>query len=167
MDRFSNFGSPPPSKPTASMNKQLINGDSRLARTVLTPRTSLSCRVVPEFRPKSTQSIDCSHDRVNPWRTVRVRRLSRDNRIKQRRAWLLLGWVTAERFCPCKQPNCTAIAGGSEVTFKPLVPSLSVREGFLALTSSKVSEYSFHHGRYTDSRTRMDRQTFLNGYIDS
>ncbi|KAG8323289.1 hypothetical protein J6590_006294 [Homalodisca vitripennis] len=50
-------------------------------------------------------------------------------------AWLLLGWVTAERSCPCKQPVCPAIGGGSEVTFKPLVPRLSVREGFLALTS--------------------------------
>ncbi|KAG8252341.1 hypothetical protein J6590_059907 [Homalodisca vitripennis] len=43
----------------------------------------------------------------------RVRQLSRDNRIKQRRAWLLLGWVAAERFCPCKQPACPAI--GPEV----------------------------------------------------
>ncbi|KAG8283778.1 hypothetical protein J6590_011149 [Homalodisca vitripennis] len=62
-------------------------------------------------------------------------RLSQDNQIKQRRAWLLLGWATAERSCPCKQPACPAIGGGSEVTFKPLVPRLSVREGFLALTS--------------------------------
>ncbi|KAG8242134.1 hypothetical protein J6590_071885 [Homalodisca vitripennis] len=30
-----------------------------------------------------------------------VQRLSQDNRIKQRRAWLLLGWVAAERSCPC------------------------------------------------------------------
>ncbi|KAG8241269.1 hypothetical protein J6590_090278 [Homalodisca vitripennis] len=43
--------------------------------------------------------------------------------------------VIAERYCPCKQPACPAIGGGSEVTFKPLVPKLSVREGFLALTS--------------------------------
>ncbi|KAG8284103.1 hypothetical protein J6590_003795 [Homalodisca vitripennis] len=28
------------------------------------------------------------------------------------RAWLLLGWVTAERSCPCKQPACPAIGGG-------------------------------------------------------
>ncbi|KAG8284092.1 hypothetical protein J6590_003784 [Homalodisca vitripennis] len=34
------------------------------------------------------------------------------------RAWLLLGWVTAERSCPCKQPACPAVAGGSEVNFK-------------------------------------------------
>ncbi|KAG8262659.1 39S ribosomal protein L37, mitochondrial [Homalodisca vitripennis] len=51
-----------------------------------------------------------------------VRRLSQDNQIKQRRAWLLLGQVTAERSCPCKRPACPAIGGGSEVTFKPLVP---------------------------------------------
>ncbi|KAG8318274.1 hypothetical protein J6590_006586 [Homalodisca vitripennis] len=24
--------------------------------------------------------------------------------------------------CPCKQPACPAIGGGSEVTFKPLIP---------------------------------------------
>ncbi|KAG8247734.1 hypothetical protein J6590_054848 [Homalodisca vitripennis] len=65
----------------------------------------------------------------------RVQRLSRDNRIKQRRAWLLLRWVTPERSCLCKQPACPAIGGGSEVTFKPLVLRLCVREGFLALTS--------------------------------
>ncbi|KAG8329512.1 hypothetical protein J6590_084349, partial [Homalodisca vitripennis] len=65
----------------------------------------------------------------------RVQRLSQDNRIKQRRVWLLLGCVTVERSCPCKQPACPAVGGGSEVTFKPLVPRLSVREGFLALNS--------------------------------
>ncbi|KAG8307665.1 hypothetical protein J6590_013347 [Homalodisca vitripennis] len=52
----------------------------------------------------------------------RVRRLSQDNQIKQRRAWPLLGLVTAERSCPCKRPACPAIGVGSEVTFKPLVP---------------------------------------------
>ncbi|KAG8262512.1 hypothetical protein J6590_052156 [Homalodisca vitripennis] len=41
-----------------------------------------------------------------------VQRLSQDNRIKQRRAWLMLGWVTAERSCPCKQLACLAIGGG-------------------------------------------------------
>ncbi|KAG8318283.1 hypothetical protein J6590_006597 [Homalodisca vitripennis] len=56
---------------------------------------------------------------------ISVRWLSQDNRIKQRRVWLLLGWVTAERSCPCKRPACPAISGGSEVTFKPLVPRLS------------------------------------------
>ncbi|KAG8278622.1 hypothetical protein J6590_014177, partial [Homalodisca vitripennis] len=39
--------------------------------------------------------------------------------IKESREWLLLGWVTAERSCPCKQPACTTIGGVSEVTFKP------------------------------------------------
>ncbi|KAG8274366.1 Protein apcdd1 [Homalodisca vitripennis] len=55
-------------------------------------------------------------------------RTDQDNRIKQRRAWLLFGWVTAERSCPCQQPACPAIGGGSEVTFMPLVPRLSVRD---------------------------------------
>ncbi|KAG8280609.1 hypothetical protein J6590_077602 [Homalodisca vitripennis] len=64
---------------------------------------------------------------------TRVQWLSQDNRIKQRRAWLLLVWVTAERSCPCKQPFCPTIVGVSEVTFKPLVPRSSLREGFFAL----------------------------------
>ncbi|KAG8299811.1 hypothetical protein J6590_091929 [Homalodisca vitripennis] len=54
--------------------------------------------------------------------------------IKQRRAWLLLGWVNAERSYTCKQPTCLAISG-SELTFKALVFRLSVLEGVLALTS--------------------------------
>ncbi|KAG8304285.1 hypothetical protein J6590_097445 [Homalodisca vitripennis] len=68
----------------------------------------------------------------------RVPKLSQDNRIKQRRARLLLVWVTAERSCLIKQLACPAIGGGSEVIFKPLVPRLSVREGFLALTSPGI-----------------------------
>ncbi|KAG8303679.1 hypothetical protein J6590_002687 [Homalodisca vitripennis] len=56
-----------------------------------------------------------------------VQGLLHDNRVKQRRAWLLRGWVTAERYCSCEHPACPAIGGGSE---------LSVREGFLVLTSS-------------------------------
>ncbi|KAG8274375.1 hypothetical protein J6590_004401 [Homalodisca vitripennis] len=35
---------------------------------------------------------------------------------KQLRAWLLLGWVSAERICPCKQPACLAIGCDSEVS---------------------------------------------------
>ncbi|KAG8251091.1 hypothetical protein J6590_087737 [Homalodisca vitripennis] len=46
-----------------------------------------------------------------------------------------LSQAMSSRSCPCKRPACPAISGGSEVTFKPLVPRLSVREGFLALTS--------------------------------
>ncbi|KAG8278894.1 hypothetical protein J6590_011294 [Homalodisca vitripennis] len=48
------------------------------------------------------------------------------------RVSLLLGWVTDERSCPINAP---VGGGGSEVTSKPLVPRLSVREGFLAVTS--------------------------------
>ncbi|KAG8242228.1 hypothetical protein J6590_070062 [Homalodisca vitripennis] len=75
---------------------------------------------------------------------LRVQRLSQDNRrIKQRQAWLLLGCVTPERSCPCKQPACPAVGGGSEVIFKLLVPRLSVREGFLALTSPGIIRLLF------------------------
>ncbi|KAG8245062.1 hypothetical protein J6590_009138 [Homalodisca vitripennis] len=42
--------------------------------------------------------------------------VQRDNRIKQRRAWLVLGWVAAERSCPCKQPACPP------PLIKPIVP---------------------------------------------
>ncbi|KAG8282274.1 hypothetical protein J6590_040506 [Homalodisca vitripennis] len=34
--------------------------------------------------------------------------------VKQHRTWMLLGWVSAERSCPCKQPTCPAIGGGSD-----------------------------------------------------
>ncbi|KAG8324195.1 hypothetical protein J6590_098120, partial [Homalodisca vitripennis] len=59
----------------------------------------------------------CKRDVVDrePWKLQ-----TENNQIKQRRAWLLLGQVTAERSCPCKRPACPAIGGGSEVTFKPL-----------------------------------------------
>ncbi|KAG8289148.1 hypothetical protein J6590_003482 [Homalodisca vitripennis] len=40
----------------------------------------------------------------------------------------------------------TVTCGGSEVTFKPLVPRLSVREGFLALTSPGVSDVELMRG---------------------
>ncbi|KAG8337000.1 hypothetical protein J6590_034088 [Homalodisca vitripennis] len=66
----------------------------------------------------------------------RVQRLSQDNQIKQRRAWLLLEWVTAERSWPCKQPACPAIGGGSEVIFKPLVHSKSPNRMFNEMNES-------------------------------
>ncbi|KAG8331129.1 hypothetical protein J6590_047547 [Homalodisca vitripennis] len=56
--------------------------------------------------------------------TERAAMVNINNRIKQRRAWLLLGWVTAERSCPCKQSACPAIGGGMEITYNPLVPSV-------------------------------------------
>ncbi|KAG8246763.1 hypothetical protein J6590_077381 [Homalodisca vitripennis] len=59
----------------------------------------------------------------------RVQRLSQDNRIKQRRAWLLLGWVTPERSCPCKQRACPAVGGGSKVIFMPFNTQVT---GFLS-----------------------------------
>ncbi|KAG8306662.1 hypothetical protein J6590_042446 [Homalodisca vitripennis] len=89
-------------------------------------------RLKSEVRPSA--EIPSSMSAMSE-RCGQLQRLSQDKRIKQRRAWLLLGWATAERSCPCKQPACPAIGGGSEVTFKPLVPRLSVRRGFLALTS--------------------------------
>ncbi|KAG8324314.1 hypothetical protein J6590_095171 [Homalodisca vitripennis] len=52
--------------------------------------------------------------------TETIRALQEEIRdLKQRRAWLLLGWVTTERFCPCKQPTCPAFGDGLEVNFKP------------------------------------------------
>ncbi|KAG8292143.1 hypothetical protein J6590_046969 [Homalodisca vitripennis] len=65
--------------------------------------------------------------------------------IKQRRAWLLLGWVTTKRYCPCKQSACSTVSGGLEVTFMTLVPRLSVREGLLALHSpGKIKHLTLH-----------------------
>ncbi|KAG8292408.1 hypothetical protein J6590_041520, partial [Homalodisca vitripennis] len=45
------------------------------------------------------------------------RKITRSSNVER---GLLLGWVTAERSCPCKQPACPAIGCGSKVTFKPL-----------------------------------------------
>ncbi|KAG8295770.1 hypothetical protein J6590_073129 [Homalodisca vitripennis] len=42
--------------------------------------------------------------------------ITQSARIKQRRVWLLLGWVTVERSCPCKQLACPAVGGGRELT---------------------------------------------------
>ncbi|KAG8261851.1 hypothetical protein J6590_064707 [Homalodisca vitripennis] len=78
-------------------------------------------------RPSVQTSVACTSEEQKediPLDSLRLQRLSQYNRIKQRRAWLLLRWLTAERSYPCKQPACLAIVGGSEVTFKPLVPRL-------------------------------------------
>ncbi|KAG8288935.1 hypothetical protein J6590_007686 [Homalodisca vitripennis] len=40
-----------------------------------------------------------------------------------------VGWVTAERYCPCKRLDCRVIRGGSEVTFKPLVARFCSPDG--------------------------------------
>ncbi|KAG8248417.1 hypothetical protein J6590_040882 [Homalodisca vitripennis] len=62
---------------------------------------------------------------------------------KVERGFCLDGY-SGERSCSCKLPACLAIGGGSEVTFKPLVLRLSVREGFIALTSpSKIRHLYF------------------------
>ncbi|KAG8262213.1 hypothetical protein J6590_057068 [Homalodisca vitripennis] len=59
---------------------------------------------------------------------------------QERLASLLLGWMTAKQSCPCKHPAYPATGGGSKVTFKPMVPKIGVREGFLTLTSPKRRE---------------------------
>ncbi|KAG8274029.1 hypothetical protein J6590_008156 [Homalodisca vitripennis] len=61
-------------------------------------------------------------------------RLSQDNRFEQRRSWLLLGLVAAERSCLCKQPACPAIGGGSQIRF---------RDSYLALTSAELDYWTF------------------------
>ncbi|KAG8262492.1 hypothetical protein J6590_052137 [Homalodisca vitripennis] len=61
------------------------------------------------------------------WSQISCAARSQNNRIKQCRAWLLLGWVAAKRSCPCKQPACPAI-GSSKVTFKPFVICCSTVE---------------------------------------
>ncbi|KAG8316513.1 hypothetical protein J6590_049639 [Homalodisca vitripennis] len=98
---------------------------------------------IPTIKRQNThRGLVPSNEMDSLMRCARIQRLSRDNWIKQSRAWLLLGWVAAERSCPCKQPACPAIGDGSEVTFKPLVPRLSVREDFLTITSpGKMRQY--------------------------
>ncbi|KAG8281503.1 hypothetical protein J6590_056880 [Homalodisca vitripennis] len=73
--------------------------------------------------------------------------LSQDNRIKQYRAWLL-GWVTAERSCPCKQPACPAVGGGLKVTFKPLVPNEGLPTRGLRLKSRRVHKVGIRADPY-------------------
>ncbi|KAG8308733.1 hypothetical protein J6590_102766, partial [Homalodisca vitripennis] len=77
---------------------------------------------IPEYDIPESEEIKNLDYPLCQWRSVAGTTVSQDNRIKQRGAWLLLGWVTSERSCPCKQPACPVIGGGSEVTFKPLVP---------------------------------------------
>ncbi|KAG8284133.1 hypothetical protein J6590_003826 [Homalodisca vitripennis] len=80
-----------------------------------------------------------------------------DKIVKQRRAWLLLGRVTAERSCPCKQPACPAIGGGSEVTFKPLVPRWYRMTGRSAMTLARQKDLvgSTGRGRYSAGITGL------------
>ncbi|KAG8267092.1 hypothetical protein J6590_059135 [Homalodisca vitripennis] len=65
---------------------------------------------------------------------------------------MLLGWVTAERSWPCKQPAYSAIGCGTEVTFKPFVPRLTVRDGFLAVTSPGKTHFTFFLLMATDEK---------------
>ncbi|KAG8268401.1 hypothetical protein J6590_027563 [Homalodisca vitripennis] len=51
---------------------------------------------------------------------------------------------SSNRSCSCKQPACPAGGGGSEVTFKPLVLRLSVREDFLVLTSPDLDGFPYN-----------------------
>ncbi|KAG8265559.1 hypothetical protein J6590_092267 [Homalodisca vitripennis] len=114
--------------------------------------------VTSELPPMAGQAgCLCHHIQAAPPSTLldlRVQRLSQDNRIKQRRAWLLLGWVASERSCPCKQPTCPAIGGGSEVTIKPLVSRLSLER---PLTSSKDKKRPVSYAGITQASSQFYR----------
>ncbi|KAG8255260.1 hypothetical protein J6590_096808 [Homalodisca vitripennis] len=70
-------------------------------------------------------------------------------------AWPLLGWVTAKQSCPCKQPACLGVGGGSKVTFKPLVPSnWNTRRG-ASLLSIPVHRSSIYSKSFTVSACRL------------
>ncbi|KAG8315336.1 sterol carrier protein 2 [Homalodisca vitripennis] len=118
----------PISQPGLELQAVAVPGS---VHVICTPALLINAFWLPQPGAYDSRMVNARSSKAANW----VRRLSQDNQIKQRRAWLLLGQVTAERSCPCKRPACLAIGGGSEVTFKPLVPRLSVREGFLALTS--------------------------------
>ncbi|KAG8266685.1 hypothetical protein J6590_066253 [Homalodisca vitripennis] len=107
---------------------------------------------IPQYTSPSGENRN--QHRMARLRKKRVQRLSQDNQIKVRRAWLLLGWVTAgDPVLASSQPAQPFIGGGSEVTFKPLVPRLSFKEGFLALTSpAKIKHiYLLYHTFQTQS----------------
>ncbi|KAG8296210.1 hypothetical protein J6590_062118 [Homalodisca vitripennis] len=91
----------------------------------------------------------------------RVQRLSQDNRIKQRRAWLLLGRVTAERSCPCKQPVCRPLVVVRKTPLSRWSPRLSVTEGFLPLTSPALNPLSFLWPDSTLALTRTRLELLL------
>ncbi|KAG8253667.1 hypothetical protein J6590_029241 [Homalodisca vitripennis] len=64
-------------------------------------------------------------------------------------------WMTAERSCPCKQPACPAIGGGSEVTFEPLIPRAA------SLESDAVTDLTpeiYNHVRLKRSTHKVLRQ---------
>ncbi|KAG8251339.1 hypothetical protein J6590_091666 [Homalodisca vitripennis] len=78
--------------------------------------------------------------------------LSSGNRVKQRRAWLLLGLVTTERSCLCKQSTYPAIGGHLEFIFKLLVQRLSdslalnfAQTIWVVLPSTQYSRKSSQH----------------------
>ncbi|KAG8290362.1 hypothetical protein J6590_083547 [Homalodisca vitripennis] len=78
---------------------------------------------------------------------------------------LLLGRVTAERSCLCKQPACPALGVGL-VTVKPLAPSC-VREGFLALTSPELHEQC-HLPRLESTNMAMENpNSFQHSLLDT
>ncbi|KAG8275801.1 hypothetical protein J6590_078779 [Homalodisca vitripennis] len=66
--------------------------------------------------------------------------------------------VTDERSCPCKLPACPAIGGGSEVTFKPLVPSIKNIDGHIRLTFCKAADKTIIGQRFKGSPRRNYRQ---------
>ncbi|KAG8311068.1 Rho GTPase-activating protein 6 [Homalodisca vitripennis] len=97
-----------------------------------------------ELRRKSHHGSRSSFNSLidSPAKEERVQWLSQDIRIKQRRAWLLLGWVTVERSYPCKQLACP-VGGGSEVTSR----SSSVAQDECLLVNSYIRKI---RGRSTE-----------------
>ncbi|KAG8332710.1 hypothetical protein J6590_015528 [Homalodisca vitripennis] len=73
-----------------------------------------------------------------PMAQRKVQRLSQDNRIKQQRACLLLGWVTAEQSCPCKQPVCPPLVVVRKSPLSHWSPDLYLRRPSRSLHSERV-----------------------------
>ncbi|KAG8280031.1 hypothetical protein J6590_091172 [Homalodisca vitripennis] len=74
-------------------------------------------------------------------------------RVKQRRGQLLFGWVTTERSCPCMQPACPVIGGGSEV---PRLSATGLCEDLIKQNNGE-SRYSTRSMVLIKSATVTDR----------
>ncbi|KAG8308065.1 hypothetical protein J6590_007049 [Homalodisca vitripennis] len=114
---------------------------------ILVPRQHVGANIPMNLAPARGTSFQIPGVKYM-WRK-RVQRLSQDNLTRQRRAWLLLGLMTVERSCPCKQLASPAVV---VVQKSPLCCWSPV---FLC----KRNESLLNHGRTSGMRLNRTIQT--------